>query len=95
MKKLGAYARLWAEGKSLEDRAKKWECLAAQLREEHGRAEEVQLTTELDRMWSSRPGSRNDASVSGERGEMSMGEGSEGDGDGDEGEEGDEDIGFG
>lgn len=52
--RLGAYAQLWADGKSLGERARKWEGRAAQLREVHGRAEEVALTGELDRMWSER-----------------------------------------
>lgn len=52
--RLGAYAALWADGKSLGERARKWEGRAAQLREAHGRAEEVALTGELDRMWSER-----------------------------------------
>lgn len=52
--RLRAYALLWADGKSLGERARKWEGRAAQLREVHGRAEEVALTGELDRMWSER-----------------------------------------
>ncbi|KAH0608742.1 uncharacterized protein H6S33_001876 [Morchella sextelata] len=56
IERLTAYAELWETGKSLEERAKKWEERAAMSRELYGRAEEVQLTTELDRMWSSRDG---------------------------------------
>lgn len=52
--RLRAYAALWANGKGLGERARKWEGRAAQLREAHGRAEEVALTGELDRMWSER-----------------------------------------
>lgn len=54
--RLKAYAALWADGRSLAERARKWEGRAALLREVHGRAEEVALTGELDRMWEGREG---------------------------------------
>lgn len=75
--KLKAYAGLWGEGKSLQDRARKWEGRAAQLREVHGRAEEVTLTGELERIWSERGGGGVVVGVNGggDGGEQGGGEG--------------------
>lgn len=98
LERLKAFAELWGEGKSLQDRARKWEGRAAQLREVHGRAEEVALTGELERIWSEREGRGDDERECGDGERQEFGEG---DGMGismeeeeGEGEEEDEDIGF-